>query len=146
MRVRTGVWAIALFMFPPFAFAQQTNQFPNLPDSVVGPQLVAWSNLQKPQPAPQPLPPPERADQSQPDNSQAQTAQPSGQSQPLSQAFIGTIVKGADRYILKVSEGVSYQIDDQEKARAYEGKHVKVNGSLDVKANLLRIVSIEVLL
>jgi hypothetical protein len=75
------MWAIALFIFSSyFALAQQTTQFPNLPPSVVGPQLVAWSDLQKPLP----LPPAEQAGQSQPNRLQVQPAQPPVQLQPSS--------------------------------------------------------------
>ena len=147
---RMSMWTAAgLFLFVSLsALAQQPAQLPapKLPVSVIGPQLVAWSDLQKPQPTPQPLPPPERADQSQPaDQSQDRSqAQPQSQ-QPLAQAFTGTIIKDGGKYSLKVSDAVAYQIDDQEKARAYEGKQVKVRGSLDAKTNLLHISSIELL-
>jgi hypothetical protein len=143
---RTGVWAAALFVFSSFivVFAQQPAQFPNLPANVIGPQLVAWSELQKPQPTPQPLPPPERADQSQTDQSQAEPPQAQPQ-QPSIQFFVGTIIKDGSKYVLKVSENVSYPIDDQEKAKIYEGKQVKISGRLDGKTNLLHITSIELL-
>jgi hypothetical protein len=154
----TGTWVVALLILSSFGFvrftlAQQSAQFPNLPANIVGPQLVAWSELQKPQPMPQPLPPPERADQSKPNQSQAdqsqadhpqdQPVQPPAHDQPSAQAFVGTIVKDGSRFVLKVSTSVVYQIDDQEKARIYEGKQVRVSGNLDAKSNLLHITSIE---
>ena len=140
---RTSLWAATLLVFSPFVAGQQASQQPNSPPlpSVLGPQLVAWSDLQKPQPVPQPLPPPQRADQSLPAPSHTQQ-------QPSTQTFTGTIVKDNNKYVLKVSDGavyqfVVYQIDDQEKAKLYEGKQVKIAGSLDAKTYLLHIVSIE---
>jgi hypothetical protein len=142
---KTGIWTAALLVFSSLAIAQQTAPLPNLPASVVGPQLIAWSELQKPQPTPQPLPPPERADQSQGDQSQGQTQTQAQAQQPSMQSFTGTIVKDSGNYVLKVSENISYQIDDQEKAKSFEGKQVKISGSLDGKTNLLHLVSIELL-
>ena len=112
-----------------------------LPPEILGPQLVVWSQLQKPHPVPQPLPPPERADKS--DAGQVDPSQ--AQQQPSTQSFTGTIVKDGGKFLLKVSETSAYQIDDQQKARLYEGKQVKIAGSLDPKNNMLHITSIELL-
>jgi hypothetical protein len=150
MRRKSVLAAEGLFLFfSLFALAQQPFQLPapKLPANVIGPQLIAWSDLQKPQPTPQPLPPPERADQSQPANqSQEDRSQAQPQTeQPSAQAFTGTIVKDRGKYSLKVSDAVAYQIDDQEKAKTYEGKQVKVSGILDAKTNLLHVNSIELI-
>jgi hypothetical protein len=115
---------------------------PALPSDILGPQLIAWSQLQKPQPVPQPLPPPERpipqtAQQAQPSNPPAQP-QP-----PAPQTFTGTIVKDGSRYVLKASSNSAYQLDDQEKAKQYEGKQVKIGGTLDANGGSLHIISIE---
>jgi Protein of unknown function (DUF5818) len=140
---RTVLFAAALSVFSSYALAQQTIQRlnPTLPADVLGPELVAWSELQKPRPIPQPLPPPERADQSQPEQSQVQQQQQQAADQP----FTGTIVKDDGKYVLRISDSASYQIDDQEKAKLYEGKRVKITGSLDVKTNILHVTSIELL-
>lgn len=134
----------SLFAFSPFLFAQDSTSEPtrpNLPADIVGPQLVAWSQLQKPRPVPQPLPPPDRADQQQPGpNPESQAQQ-----QPLSQIFIGTIVKDGGKYVLKELESSVFQLDDQEKAKLYEGKQVKIAGSLDAKNNTLHVARIELL-
>jgi Protein of unknown function (DUF5818) len=140
---RTSTWGASLLLFSPFLFAQQAAQQPSpqLPASVLGPQLVAWSELQKPHPAPQPLPPPQPDP---PAQTQPQTSTAS-QDQPSSQAFTGTIVKDGTRYVLKVSDNTSYQIDDQDKAKLFEGKQVRIAGSLDAKSNTLHVTSIELL-
>lgn len=142
---RTSLWAAGLILLPPFLFAQQTVQQPEpqLPAFVLGPQLVVWSELQKPRAIPQPLPPPQPDP---PAQSQPQpTAGAQDQQQPSSQAFTGTIVKDGSKYFLKVSDSTSYQIDDQEKAKLFEGKQVKIAGSVDAKTNILHVISIELL-
>lgn len=144
---RTSMWAAAtLFTSGQLLFAQQAAQQskPPLPADILGTQLVAWSELQKPRPVPQPLPPP----QPQPDPSAQPQTPPQGsqgQQQPSTQPFTGTIVKDGGKYILKVSESSSYQIDDQERAKLFEGKQVKISGSLDEKTNVLHVTSIELL-
>lgn len=146
---RTGIWAAGLLVMSACAWAQQANQpsNPRLPASYLGPQLVAWSDLQKPQPTPQPLPPPERPDPTPAPQAQTPTqtptgAQPEHQQQPATQVYTGTIMKDADKFVLK-SEGTTYQIEDQDRAKLYDGKRVKITGSLD-KNNLLHMASIEV--
>lgn len=60
----------------------------------------------------------------QPNDMQAQEAKP----------FSGTIVKEKGQLVLKDSaSNMSYQLDDQEKAKQFEGKQVKVTGKLDGK-------------
>jgi hypothetical protein len=89
--------------------------------------------VQKPEPVPQPLPP------------DWEGLQPTNPQQPDAQSFSGTIVKKGIRYILKVSANNVYQLDDQEKAKRYEGKQVKIEGTLDPNGNSLHITSIELL-
>jgi len=88
----------------------------HLPSEILGPQLIAWSQLQKPEPVPQPLPPPDRPVQQpdpQTDQRPVQPANPQAQPQPpAAQTFTGTIVKDGSRYILKVSSNKVYQLDD----------------------------------
>jgi len=145
---RTSTWAgtLLLLMLGSAGFAQQAPEQTNppLPANVLGPQLVVWSELQKPKPVPQPLPPPT------PDPPAQQPQQPPAagsqtQEAPSAQLFTGRIIKDGSKYVLKVSETVVYQIDDQAKARLYEGKQVKIVGSLDAQANLIHLATIELL-
>ena len=123
----------------------QSQPSPVLPPDILGPQLIAWSQLQEPEPVPQPLPPPDRPVQ-QPDQQTAQPANPQAQPQASApQTFTGTIVKDGSRYILKVSSKNVYQLDDKERAQRYEGKQVKIEGTLDANGNSLHITSIELL-
>jgi hypothetical protein len=120
-----------------------------LPPDILGPQLIAWSQLQKPRPMPQPLPPPDQpaqqADQ-QPEQRPSQPPDPdTQQQQPTPQIFTGTIVKDGPKYVLKVADNSTYQLDDQERVKQYEGKRVKVSGTLDANVKILRIISIELI-
>ena len=59
--------------------------------------------------------------------------------------FNGTIVKEKGKLVLKDTvANVSYQLDDQDRAKQFEGKQVKVSGKLDMNANLIHVESIEV--
>ena len=115
-----------------------------------GSYLIVWTQTQAPEPAPQPsgrqttTPDPKPETQtpspaSQPESqSQGQT-----QAQPAAQSFTGTISKEGDSYVLKVSDTSSYKLDDQDKAKEYEGKRVAVFGTLDPNTNLIRVQKIE---
>jgi hypothetical protein len=133
----------AVVVLSPVLFAQSMNRGtldPAPATSVIGPQLVAWSQMQTPHAVPQPLPQ-EKPDPQKPVPANPQAEQP----QPASQSFTGMIVKDGGKYVLKSSDNTVYQIDDQERAKAYEGKRVKISGSVDAKTNLLHISSIDLL-
>jgi len=142
MKKVTRILALAAAVFlSPAIFAQSMNwgsADPVPPASVVGPQLVAWSQMQTPHAVPQPLP------REQPDPQKPVPANPQAeQPQPASQSFTGMIVKESGKYVLRSSGNTVYQIDDQERAKTYEGKRVKISGSVDAKTNLLHIATID---
>ncbi|SRR5258708_4247378 len=56
--------------------------------------------------------------------------------------FVGTVVKESAGYSLRVGE-LSYKLDDQDRARSYEGRSVKVVGTLDKQTNTITIEKIE---
>ena len=62
---------------------------------------------------------------------------------PAAQAFTGMIVKSGHTYVLQTADNVSYQLDDQERAKEYEGKQVQVTGSLDKSANMIKVRDIK---
>ena len=67
-----------------------------------------------------------------------------GQMQQATKVFTGKITKDGDRLVLKDSAtNMTYQLDDQAKAKKYEGKDVKVNGSLDANSNTIHVDSID---
>ena len=138
-----------------FAVAQHTPELKPAPDytaGILGPQLIAWSELQKPQPVPQqpqPVPPPDTQPGKQPSE---QNSQPDAQQRPqqesqesTAQSVTGSVVKVAGKYMLETEDNIAYQLDDQEKAKQYEGKRVKVTGSLDRSTGILHVSSIELL-
>ena len=143
-----ALFLLTLTIAPAFA---QDSPGQTLPSEVIGPQLIAWSLLQKPQPIPQPLPPPDRTGQPQ-DPQPAQPTNPgsapdagSQPPQPTTQVFTGTIRKDGDRYVLRSSANTVYQLDDQEKARQYESKQVRIEATLGADPHSLHIVSIELI-
>jgi hypothetical protein len=124
--------------------AQQSQDpsSPQGPDNVQPTQLVAWSEMQRPQPVPEPVPPSDPA-VPQPGPQQAPpSAAPKDQQQISSQTFTGKIVKAGDKYVLKTAGGDTYPLDQQDTARQYENKDVKVTGSLDSGTNTIRVASI----
>lgn len=123
-----------------FGQEPQIQPSPTLPASILGHQLIVWSQAQKPQPVPQPLPPPDRPGQQagQPANPPAQ------QQQSATQTFTGTVVKNDGTYVLKAADG-AYQLADQDRAKQYEGKRVKVVGTLEATGSTLHIISIELI-
>ena len=57
--------------------------------------------------------------------------------------FVGMIVKDGAQYVLKVSNKNVYQLDDQQRASQYEGKQVRIAGTLYEHHNILHVTSIE---
>src|ERR1700674_721653 len=66
------------------------------------------------------------------------------QAQPEAKTFTGTVLKSGDSFVLSDSVAKSrYILDDQDKVRRYEGKHVKVTGTIDVASNTIHVETIE---
>ena len=89
--------------------------------------------------------PPSQQQQQQPDQSQQQQP-PAGndaqgqQSASDVQTFSGTIVKQSDRYVLQdASSGKTYDIDKQDGLKQYEGKQVRVRGTLDADGKTIHM-------
>ena len=88
-------------------------------------------------------PPPDQ--QTQPP-AQRQAPDQAGQQAPDSQpqqtdgkTFAGTIVKSGDKWMLQDAAGTSYDIDRQDLARKYEGKQVRINGTLDPDGKTIHV-------
>jgi hypothetical protein len=58
---------------------------------------------------------------------------------------VGTIMTDRGRYALKAPSGSEYQLDDQQKARQYDGKEVKLSGTLDENRHSINVASIELI-
>jgi hypothetical protein len=68
-------------------------------------------------------------------------AQPQ-QQQAQSKTFTGTVVKNGSQFALRDSSGKTYQLDDADRAKQFEGKTVKVTGQLDEQAMVIHVESI----
>jgi len=81
------------------------------------------------------------------------TAPPQEQTQPGQQnrdmqadlrTFAGKISKTGGKYVLEdPSTNTSFSLDDQKKAKKYEGKSVVITGRLDTSSNTIRVQKIE---
>ncbi len=114
--------------------------------------LNAQSTQDQQQPATQSQPPasdqrraqqPATDQQSQPDPAPSQQA-PASQSQTQSQSdkntFTGTIVKSGDKYVLQeATTGTTYDIDHQDEVQKFEGKKVKVHGTVDASGKTIHL-------
>ena len=133
----------------PMGYAQNTPAA----DSSTTP-AIAYSEMQSPVPTPagqaaaDPIPP---TQQQQPEDRPApgrpgQRPTDSASTQPQQDAarsLSGTIVKNGDQYVLTTPDNVSFQLDDQERARNYQGKQVKVTGTVDATARKIHVQKIE---
>ncbi len=108
-------------------------------------QLIAWSQLQNPKPLPEPRPDPAPSPgtpQEQQKSGRPESAGAQQQQMPV-QTITGTIAKEDGKFVLKASDSKTYLIDDQDKARQFEGKQVKIVGSLDASTGTIHLQSIE---
>ena len=132
---------LVLFLFTRFpAPAQQPKPLPAPEDAFTTRELIAWSQLQVPQPLP-----PREGQVPQPSQLQDQPtspADPHTQQEPV-QAFSGIILKDSNRYLLIAVNTVRYQLDADDELRAYENRTVKIWGSLDPGAKSIRILRID---
>ncbi len=146
MNRTTGLLACALFVIVSTVFAQQPA--PQTPeDAYSSRELIAWSQLQKPQPAPQPLPPRDTPipQPEQPQDQQSKLpADPQNQQEPA-QSFTGKIVKDGGRYVLKVASNTTYQLETDDDLQRYENHNVKVVGNLAPGTNTIRVAKVELL-
>lgn len=67
------------------------------------------------------------------------------QDQHKSQTFVGQVVKARNGQFALLTDkqaGKGFFLDDQEKAKQFEGQYVKVIGTLDVASNLIHVTNI----
>jgi hypothetical protein len=81
----------------------------------------------------------------QPSQSQPSQATPSSSdSTSQGQAFTGTIVKGSDGYMLQDDTNkTSYKLDNEKIAKKFNGKNVKVTGTLDSTSNTIHVTDVQ---
>ena len=139
------------------AFAQTTPSTPSdqaTPQSQQAPTPDTPPSQQTPQTQPTPDTPPaaqqppsssQTPDQAQTPNSQnnapAAGASDNGAAAASSdgQSFSGTVVKSGDKYMLKDDSGKTYDIDHQTDVAKFEGKRVRVKGTLDATGTKIMV-------
>ena len=151
---------VAIVFSGALAFAQQQ---PSGRGQLFSSDLVLWSYMQEPQspeqgqPRQPPTPDPTPETQPAPNPIPSQPGQPAEPEQapsskeaagskgqvPSAQTFTGIIDKESDSFMLKVSEGTSYKLDNQQEVQQYEGRRVRVTGTLDASINLIHVDKIE---
>jgi cytoskeletal protein RodZ len=109
------------------------------------------SQAQPQQPQSQPSQAPDSAGQSMPSSTaptqspnQAAPAQQStdAQAQPSTgvQTFTGTIIKSGDKYVLQdAASGLTYDLDHQDELAKYEGKQVRIHGTVDATGKMIQV-------
>ncbi len=70
------------------------------------------------------------------------TPAPGASADAQTQSFSGTIVKARNHYVLKTDK-MTYQLDDETKAKQFEGKQVNVSGTLDKSTSVIRVTDIQ---
>ena len=141
MKVSLTALALASLTLAPIAVAQNTHP---QTDRTKGTELVAWTQDQKPAPMPSTqTTPPAQKPQTETPSTPATSGQNSGQKAAATQSFTGTVVKSGDTYVLKTSDNMTYQLDDQARAKDYEGKQVQITGSLDATSNTIKVQEIK---
>jgi hypothetical protein len=138
---------ILLAVVVPAAYSQGLQPSPEVSPLDPGTQLIGWTEMQEPHPVPQPDPHPRPLPDPQPEQQKDrqnpdQATQPAPE-EPASGVFTGTIVKAGETYVLKAAGDTTYHLDDQEKARPFEGKRVKISGKLATSSKTIQIGSIE---
>jgi hypothetical protein len=147
MNRTTNLLAGFLLAITPLAFGQEPQSAPQFPEDAMSTrQLIAWSRLQEPQPAPQPLPPRDnripQPDQHGKQPSKPQT--PQDQS-PTTESFSGKIIKDGNKYVLKVAGNVTYDLQAQDAMQPYENQSVRVVGTLDKGTNTIHVTQIDLI-
>jgi Protein of unknown function (DUF5818) len=66
------------------------------------------------------------------------------QAQPVAETFMGTVLKNGETFVLSDSATKTrYTLDDPRKARPFEGRIVKVTGTLEIASNLIHVQAIQ---
>jgi hypothetical protein len=112
--------------------SQPEQQSPSQPPAAQQPDQQAPAAGQQQQQEP-PSQTPNQSGQQQAPDSQAQSQTSQGQ------MFSGTIVKSGDKYVLQDTSGTSYDVDHQELVKKYEGKQVRINGTLDPDGKTIHV-------
>jgi outer membrane biosynthesis protein TonB len=128
--------ALALFLSVGISLsAQQTT--PQTPTDTQSQPSTTPDTQAQPSATPEQAQPSQTPDEATKPAPEAKTpsAQPTG-----TQSFSGTIVKAGDKYVLQDdASGKTYDLDHQAEVQKYEGKKVKVNGTLDASGKMIHV-------
>jgi hypothetical protein len=140
------VSVLCLLLGAPVVTGQVTQSASVPPLQILGPELIAWSYLQQPQPVPQsftdrtwdrnPQPVQDGSIQRSPGDRFAE------QHHSAVRSFTGLIEVIDGHGLLKLANNTALQLDDAEKARQYEGRQVNIAGTLDESSGKLHVISI----
>ena len=137
-----GTLALALSAAP--LFAQQPDA--NSPSSST-PSAQSQQPGQNQPGTPPSSQQPGATDPSQSSPSQPGAQPPAGQAGPDAQAqsagdgqtFSGTVSKSGDKFVLQDASGKTYDVDRQEELKKYEGKQVRIKGTLDPDGKTIHV-------
>ena len=140
-RVQSLCFLSALVLFLSFCIslnAQQTTP-PTQPPDAQAQQPASPDQAQPSQtPSQTPSPTPDKAEKPA-SSAQGESAQLAA-SQTGAQNFTGTVVKSGDKYMFQdEATGNTYDIDHQNELQKFEGKKVKVRGSLDASTKTIHV-------
>lgn len=94
---------------------------------------------QQPSQSPDTQAPPPQSQQPPSSQTPPDTPPQQGAGNGESQVFSGTVVKAGDKYVLKDDSGHTYDIDHQDEVKKFEGKRVRVQGTLDAANNKIMV-------
>ena len=135
--------ALALFLSVGMALSAQDAPKTQPPDAQA--QQPAAPDQTPPQTAPEQAQPQSTPEQSQqpatpPQNEPNPSASQAPDSATAVQSFTGTVVKQGDKYVLQDADtGNTYDIDHQDEVAKFEGKRVKVKGTLDASGKMIHV-------
>jgi hypothetical protein len=115
---------------PPSQQTPQTQPAPT-PDTPPATQQTPSAQTQDQAPPPDQTQPPSSKDNSSAAGADAASAD--------SQSFSGTVVKTGDKYMLKDDSGKMYDIDHQSDVSKFDGKRVRVKGTLDASGTKILV-------
>ena len=132
-----AAFAISMVSWGGLAQAQQTDTSGQQPSTQTqqppDTQAPAASQGQQPGQAQPDQPSPGQAQRQAPDQSVQSEADGSKE-------FIGTVVKQGDKYMFQdAASGTTYDIDHQDEVKKFEGKKVRVHGTLDPNGKMIHV-------
>ncbi len=131
--------AIGMISWGSAAHAQDTT--PSTPDrQAQQPTSTPDATPSQQQPSQQQPPDAQQPpDTSAPPQSGAQRPSDSAAAGTDTQTFSGTVAKQGDKYVLKDDSGHVYDIDHQDEVKKFDGKRVRVQGTLDPTGNKIMV-------